>query len=90
MEKIKKLVAGFLNWLAVNVGYDGLLHIIVSALIVLFLLPFSPWWFAVIVAALAGAFKEIVWDLLLKKGNCSLKDALCDLAGIVIGLLGVF
>lgn len=89
MEKIKKLISGILNWLAVNVGYDGLLHILASALIVLLLLPFSPWWVAVLVAALAGAFKGLVWDLLLKRGHCSLKDALCDLVGIAIGLLGM-
>lgn len=68
------------------VSVDGLLHILVCALIVLVFGAFLPLWAAFIVAVVVGIVKE-VYDLLSRKGTPEWRDLLCDLIGIVLGLL---
>lgn len=69
------------------IGQDGLLHIVFSSLIAAVLSLFLPIWLAAIITFAIGLAKELVYDLLLKKGAFELKDILCDLIGIIIGIL---
>ena len=80
----------WLSKVASRAGVDGLLHVIISAMIVLIMQIFAPWWAAVLVAFLIGVAKELIWDLWFKKGQMQVKDLICDLAGIIIGCLGIF
>ena len=80
----------WLSKVASRAGVDGLLHVIISAMIVLIMQIFAPWWVAVLVAIVAGVGKELIWDLWSKKGQIQIKDLICDLAGIIIGCLGIF
>lgn len=66
---------------------DGLLHIILSSLIAAILSLFLPIWIAAIITFAIGLAKELVYDLWLKKGTCELKDLICDVVGIIIGIL---
>lgn len=69
------------------IGQDGLLHIILSSLIAAILSLFLPIWIAAIITFAIGLAKELVYDLWLKKGTCELKDLICDVVGIIIGIL---
>lgn len=73
-----------------HLGISGLLHILLSAAIVLIVQIFSSWWVAVLAALLAGLAKEYIWDRWLKRGTFEVKDLLCDLTGIVLGCLAFF
>lgn len=68
-------------------GYDGLKHVIASNVMVVILNLILPLWVAVLVAALAGVGKEVVWDKLMKKGTFDKKDLIADAVGIIIGCL---
>ena len=77
----------WLSKIAARAGIDGLLHVIVSAMIVLIMQIFAPWWAAVLVAILVGVGKELIWDLWLRKGQMQVKDFICDAVGVLIGCL---
>ena len=68
-------------------GYDGLKHVIASNVMVVVLNLILPLWVSVLVAALAGVGKEVVWDKLMKKGTFDKKDLIADAVGIIIGCL---
>lgn len=68
-------------------GYDGLKHVIASNVMVVVLNLILPLWVTVLVAALAGVGKEVVWDKLMKKGTFDKKDLIADAVGIIIGCL---
>ena len=68
-------------------GYDGLKHVIASNVTVVVLNLIFPLWIAVLVSALAGVGKEVVWDKLMKKGTFDKKDLIADAVGIIIGCL---
>ncbi|WP_415954864.1 hypothetical protein [Phocaeicola coprophilus] len=68
-------------------GYDGLKHVIASNVMVVVLNLILPLWVAVLVAALAGVGKEVVWDKLMKKGTFDKKDLIADAVDIIIGCL---
>lgn len=68
-------------------GYDGLKHVIASNVMVVVLNLILPLWVAVLVAALAGVGREVVWDKLMKKGTFDKKDLIADAVGIIIGCL---
>lgn len=78
-EKFEKII----NY----VGLGGMLHILCSVIVVSVVNLFFPLWVAIIVAALAGAGKEFIWDKWLGRGTFEKKDLICDLIGIVIGCL---
>ncbi len=78
----------WLSKVAARAGIDGLLHVIISAMIVLIMQIIAPWWVAVSVAILIGVGKELIWDLWLRKGQIQVKDLICDAVGIIIGCLG--
>lgn len=68
-------------------GYDRLKHVIASNVMVVVLNLILPLWVAVLVAALVGVGKEVVWDKLMKKGTFDKKDLIADAVGIIIGCL---
>ena len=68
-------------------GLDGLIHIICSNLIVSILCLFLPLWISVVVAAIIGIGKEVIWDKILGKGSFDKKDLLADFIGVIIGCL---
>lgn len=65
-------------------GYDGLKHVIASNVMVVVLNLILPLWVAVLVSALVGIGKEVVWDKLMKKGTFDKKDLIADAVGIII------
>lgn len=68
-------------------GYNGLKHVIASNVMIVILNLILPLWVAVLVAALVGVGKEVVWDKLMKKGTFDKKDLIADAVGIIIGCL---
>lgn len=75
---------------------DGLLHIVLSALIYLAVFSITFYWIKMpvvsshvltfAVAALVGIFKEM-YDYITKKGVASLHDLICNMIGIVFMML---
>lgn len=68
-------------------GTAGVLHILVSKVIVDACELFMPLWAAVMVAVVCAAAKEFVWDKWMKKGTFDRKDMLADVAGVILGLI---
>lgn len=83
MSKFTDGAKAFAKW----VGFDGLLHFAVSALLVVILGVVMPAWIAVIVVIAIGGLKELVWDLWLHKGTPEGKDMMCNIAGTTIGAI---
>lgn len=77
------MMGKILNWF----GADGLAHVLVSLVLCAILGAFMPVWIAALSAFAAGIAKELVYDLWMKKGTCDLKDVLCDVMGILIGII---
>lgn len=69
------------NWM----GSDGMMHVILSALISSVLTLIMPWWLAGMLTMGIGIAKE-VYDS-TGKGCAEWKDLVADLVGIVIGVL---
>ena len=84
MKKLLEYIKKFIHW----VRQDGLLHILVSALIVCAFGFIHPLWIPCFIAFAIGISKE-VYDLVTDKGYAELHDVLCDLIGIAIGLFVV-
>lgn len=85
MEWLKK----FWNWVLKGWNWlrtDGLLHLVISALIVVLFGAFLPVWAAVLIAAVAGIAKEI-YDRASGEGTAEWRDLICDGIGIVLGVL---
>lgn len=66
-------------------GYDGCKHIILSALMTALLSLVMPSAVAAILTLAVGVVKEI-WDG-RTNGTCEWKDVVCDIIGIIIGIL---
>lgn len=66
---------------------DDLLHIICSSILVGIFNLFFPLLIAIIITAVVGIGKEVIWDKLLNKGTFDKKDLVFDLIGIIIGCL---
>lgn len=65
---------------------DKLLHIVVSATIMVVLNLILPTWVAVLTTLVIGISKEI-YDKLSGKGCFEWMDLVCDCIGILIGIL---
>ena len=65
---------------------DKLKHIVVSAIIAVALNLLLPWWVAGLVTLAIGVGKE-VYDKVSGKGCAEWKDIVCDIVGILIGIL---
>ena len=63
----------WLSKVAARAGVDGLLHVIISALIVLIMQIIAPWWAAVLVAIVAGVAKELIGICGSVRGRCKLR-----------------
>lgn len=72
-----------LNWF----GTDGLAHVLVSLVLCGVLSAAFPVWAAVLATMAIGIGKELLWDKLLKKGTCEVRDALSDAIGTILGAL---
>ena len=68
-------------------GRDGLLHLTVSVVAVVFLDIMVPLWVATLIAALLGVAKDLVWDLLAGRGSFDMKDLVADAAGVAVGTI---
>lgn len=68
-------------------GQDGLLHLLVSLVLCLFLSALMPLWASASITFLVGAAKELAWDGTLGKGSVEWKDIVADIAGVLIGTL---
>lgn len=67
-------------------GFDGCKHIILSALIVVVANLFLPPWAAALIALAIGGLKEF-YDYKTGSGQVQVKDIICDIVGLIIGLL---
>ena len=79
----------FIDFLKLAFGWvstDGLLHLLVCSLIILVFGAFMPLWAAVIIAIVIGTLKEL-YDLISRKGTPEWRDLICDIVGIIVGLL---
>ena len=65
---------------------DKLLHIVVSATIMVILRLLLPTWVAALATLCVGIGKE-VYDKVSGKGCCEWMDLVCDCIGILIGVL---
>lgn len=74
------------DWVREHIGFDGLLHIVLSAIMVGTLKHIIGALGAVAVVALIGIGKEI-YDRRTGKGCAEFKDIACDLVGIMIGVI---
>ena len=68
------------------IGSDGMKHIILSAILTVVAKWLLPVWVAVALVLLIGIIKEI-YDRVSGKGCAEWKDIICDIIGILIGIL---
>lgn len=76
----------YLNKLFSWMGSDGMSHLILSAIIAVLLRLFLPWELAGMITLAIGIGKEI-YDKASGKGCAEVKDIVCDITGILIGVL---
>lgn len=74
------------DWVRERIGFDGLLHIVLSAIMVGTLKHIIGALGAVAVVSLIGIGKEI-YDRRTDKGCAEFKDIACDLVGIMVGVI---
>lgn len=75
-----------LNRLFDMIGYDGMKHIILSAILTVVAKFLLPLWVVCPLVFAIGIAKEI-YDKVSGKGCAELKDIACDLVGVIIGAL---
>lgn len=75
-----------LNAILDKVGYDGCKHIILSAILTVVAKWLLPLWVAILIVLAIGIAKE-VYDKASGKGRAEWKDVVCDIVGIIIGVL---
>ena len=75
----------YINKLFDYVAIDGCKHIILSAVMAVVLNLFLPTWAAALLALGVGVAKEYVDHY--HDGQVDIKDLLCDIAGVLIGVL---
>lgn len=76
----------YLNKLFAWMGRDGMMHVILSALIACLLNLVLPWELAAIGTLAVGIGKEL-YDKRSGKGCAEMKDLICDIIGVIIGIL---
>lgn len=76
------------NFLKFTIGFDGLLHFAISAILMGTLKHIIGigWLIAFIIVILIGFFKE-GYDKISDKGDPELKDLFCNACGVIVGLL---
>ena len=76
----------YLNKLFSWMGNDGMMHVILSALICVVLNIVLPWELAGMITLAIGIGKEL-YDKYSGQGCAEYKDLICDLFGILLGIL---
>lgn len=76
-----------MNFVNKYIGTDGLLHILVCIVIMQMLMLIFPTIWSIVITAIIGAVKEVIYDYYLKKGTASWKDFICDIVGIIIACI---
>ena len=74
------------NFLKSVIGFDGLLHFAISAILMGTLKHIVGWLITFIIVRFIGFFKE-GYDKISDKGNLELKDLFCNTCGVIVGLL---
>lgn len=74
------------NFLKSVIGFDGLLHFAISAILMGTLKHIVGWLITFIIVMFIGFFKE-GYDKISDKGNLELKDLFCNTCGVIVGLL---
>ena len=69
-----------------KIQQDKIMHFIGSAGMTIFLGFFIKIWIAAAIALAIGILKELIYDHLLKKGNCEWGDIYADAAGVLTGV----
>lgn len=90
MNTISKIFSKLMEWTNSFYNYfgiDGLLHMFLCFISVSILDLIFPLWIAIVITAILGLVKELVYDLYLKKGECSKKDLMADLIGILLACI---
>ena len=77
-----KYVNRILSWM----GNDGMMHVILSSLIASVLSLVLSTGLSAVVTLAIGIGKEL-YDAKSGKGFCEVKDIVCDIVGILIGIL---
>lgn len=77
------MIAKIINYF----GSDGLLHILCSLVLATLIAAFLPIWAAAAITLAIGIGKELIYDLLLKKGTPQWKDIISDLTGIAAAVM---
>lgn len=76
----------WINKLFDLVALDGCKHIILSAVMVVVLNLFLPTWASALIALAIGGLKEY-YDYKSGSGQVQSKDIVCDIVGVLIGIL---
>ena len=91
--KLKKMIQKISDWTRERIGFDGLLHFAVCAIMTALIkataeptLAEKGALLAVVAVAMIGIGKEI-YDRRTDKGCAEFKDVACDLVGIIVGVI---
>ena len=76
----------YLNKLFAWMGSDGMMHVILSTLICAVLNLVLPWEISALITLVIGVGKEL-YDRTSGKGCAEIKDLVCDIVGIIIGII---
>jgi hypothetical protein len=76
----------YLNEFFEFIALDGCKHIILSAVMAAVLNIFLPTWAAALIALAVGGLKEY-YDYKSGTGQVQVKDVVCDVIGVLIGVL---
>ena len=74
------------DWVRERIGFDGLLHFAVCAIMTALIKAMAEPLLAVIVVSMTSIAKEFN-DVRTGKGCAEFKDIACDLVGIMIGVI---
>lgn len=86
MKNIASRISALVGKTLSAIGVDGMAHIIVCQNLVMWLSKLVPLWLAVIITVVVFILKEI-YDKYCKKSEFSIKDIICDCAGLMLGVL---
>ena len=81
------MFAKIAEWINKNLGFDGLLHLIVCKLIMDACTLVMPLAVAVILTSVVALGKEFIYDRAMGKGSFEKKDLVADAVGIVLGII---
>lgn len=76
----------YLNRIFSWMGSDGMMHVILSSIIASVLNILLPWELAAAITFTVGIGKEL-YDRISGNGCSEIKDIVCDIVGILIGIL---